>query len=163
MTADYDFVFRPEVPIETTFHLANIGRSFAANIEGYVRVEVLRKTEFPDFDYIPGHPRIGVKNQVLFPENADTKDIPGRAFKTPEKVPLPKFPERLKWTIPLLGEMKAGERYVVVSGTVTYDDVFRSHWTHFCQYMFYPSVDRREVQDAGGPKACLAYNAIDNK
>ena len=105
-----------------------------------------------------------MKVSVMFPGSTDIADLPGRAFKEhAEFPPQNKFPERLKWSVPLLRELMAGERHIVLSGTATYEDVFGSHWTHFCGYIVYPSVDRRTFQDAMGPKECLAYNAIDAK
>jgi hypothetical protein len=91
----------------------------------YMAPELL--TESPDFDYTPGHPRTEVKVPVMFPGSADIKDLPGRAFKAHTKFSTDtKFPERLQWTVPLLREMMAGDRYIAVSGIVTYDDVFGS-------------------------------------
>jgi hypothetical protein len=90
ITADPNFVFQAEAPIATMFHLANIGQTFATNIESYVRVEVLRKAESPDFEYTLGHPRTGVKVSVCFQGARISHICPAGHSKS-----TPNFPRRI--------------------------------------------------------------------
>jgi hypothetical protein len=67
----------------------------------------------------------------------------------------------MKWSVDSLKQIQEGNSYIVMNGTVSYQDAFGAHWTHFCAYTSGPNIEVTAIKNFKGVANCIAYNAID--
>jgi hypothetical protein len=133
----------------------NTGKTPAYKLQGVVVVNLLKKTEQPDFNYEAGvHPRYSVDGGTAIPNSPNDFTWPILPAFVPQGQPI----------IPIVVNdsikkgMQNGNLYIVVYGRITYDDVFGvGHWLQFCSYAHNAAgVPEQATADACGP-----YNDVD--
>ena len=133
--------FGAKEPITFPVNFVNIGKTPAANVEAYVRVELVQSGREPSFSYEPGTSMI-FRNGELVPNDEVSHEIPARARHDP-----------IILTLDRVSRLLDGSEYAAFYGDVTYQDISGRHWTRFCREFY------RGPTDMWYPKKCYAYNS----
>jgi hypothetical protein len=133
--------FAAKEPITFPVSFVNIGKTPAANIEAFVRVELMQSGQEPSFNYVPGT-SMTFRNGELVPDDEVSREIPARANHDP-----------IILTLDRVSRLLDGSEYAAFYGDVTYQDISGRHWMRFCRELY------RGPTDMWYPKKCYAYNS----
>jgi hypothetical protein len=132
------------------FRLTNSGKTPAKDLSGSYVLQLIHKSEAPDFLYSPGHPHNISGSNLLFP-NESTLLIQIYAVV--------RGPSHMILTQSQIEELVSGELRAAVYGIVNYDDIFGGHhWVTFCNWLTIPGAPPIGTESQ---KTCLSYTGTD--
>jgi hypothetical protein len=134
----------------------NIGKTPAKNVIASTYVEIVPKSESPNFSESDILPLFRAEVGDLFP--GDFADFDARRMKAKGEVRKEGQTEIWFLSDDEIRRLKAGETYVAIHGKVAYDDIFHvRHWTNFCFWYPFAPVDDYKASK------CVRYNTEDSE
>jgi len=125
--------------------IQNVGHFSASKVEGIFTARILSPDE-ADFTLGDKHAHV---RAPLFPPGAQ-----------PQGLPIPVVDKQgiqQELTPALRGELMRGEKYIVVFGSLTYEDPFGSWWIQFCNWGEYAEAPQLSTTQATA--GCMQFNS----
>jgi hypothetical protein len=150
-------IFQFGKPIEENILFNNTGKTPAKHVEATFRMEILKRTEGPTFNYSDRSVTVRADGQAVFPNLPIPMGISSLIV-----TPGTESAQQTILTQDFLEKYDRGDLWYSVEGRVTYDDVFHhEHWTTVCYVHFYYEPERIGSGPPGA-KACADYNNTDD-
>jgi hypothetical protein len=152
------------VPIVIPVVLTNSGKTPAFGVHGSVIVSLLRAGDVPEFIYSPGHPRMNIGVESMYP-GTNSDPIPATILESGRSEPSQVLISESQREGIALGTLD-----LFVHGTIEYRDIFNTrHWVTFC---YQPSLGGNGTRSDGKvatiriepsrSQACIDDNKADN-
>jgi hypothetical protein len=146
-------------PMTVGLHASNSGKTPSLKTTIHVATGIYsssEKLEFVYSDFHEGHPQVFFEPFVAFKDVPYDFPVPvmNRSAKAIAELQKP-----VRLTQPLLADLLAQRKFMIVYGRIDYEDVFGvPHWMTFCGSQFANSI----ASPSETRKKCNAYNQIDN-